>query len=89
MSIEVVPDLCAISVAFTEEHLVVEIEDGRCILVPIWWYPRLLNATSEQRQGWSLIAEGIGIHWEEIDENISIRELLSERLKSVPRKSPP
>lgn len=50
--------------------------DGREISVPIEWFPKLRNATEEQRKRWRLIGKGIGIHWEDIDEDISVAALL-------------
>jgi hypothetical protein len=63
--VEVVPD------AF-----VVHLEDGRSLTVPIEWFPRLRDATPEQRRQWRLIGPGTGIHWPDIDEDISIAGLL-------------
>ncbi len=50
--------------------------DGRTIIVPLAWYPRLLNATSEQRSKWQIAGGGYGIHWPEIDEDLSTKGLL-------------
>lgn len=60
----------------TTDALVVVLEDGRKISVPLAWFPRLQKATPAQRRKWRLIGGGIGIHWEEIDEDISIESLL-------------
>jgi len=54
----------------------VRLLDGREINVPIEWFPRLREATEEQRKKWRLIGKGIGIHWEDIDEDISVAALL-------------
>jgi len=59
-----------------DDMLHVDLDDGRKISVPLEWFPILANANPEQRKGWSLIGKGIGIHWEEIDEDISIESLL-------------
>lgn len=67
----------AIAVAFTDDELQVTLADGRRVFAPLEWFPRLLGATPEQRQQWRLIGGGIGIHWEEIDEDISVRSLLA------------
>ncbi len=56
--------------------LSVNLADGRTISVPLAWFPRLLEATPKQRAEWELIGEGIGIHWEAIDEDISVASLL-------------
>ena len=57
-------------VEFTEDMLTVQLMDGRRISVPLVWYPRLLNATEEQRKHWRIIGGGYGIHWEEVDEDL-------------------
>jgi hypothetical protein len=60
----------------TEETLVVDLLDGRTIIVPLAWYPRLLNATAEQRSHWKVSGGGYGIHRPEIDEDLSTEGLL-------------
>ena len=66
----------ACSVRFEGERLIVTLTDGREISVPLAWYPRLAQASSVQRNNWRLIARGIGIHWEEVDEDIAVITLL-------------
>ncbi|SER23084.1 protein of unknown function [Nitrosomonas sp. Nm51] len=63
-------------VRFTDELLSVDLADGRTISVPILWYPRLLNATPQQRSNWEICGAGYGIHWPEIDEDLSTEGLL-------------
>lgn len=63
-------------VSFTEEMLTVSLKDGRIISVPLTWYPRLLNATVEQRRNWQIAGGGYGIHWPEIDEDLNTEGLL-------------
>lgn len=63
-------------VEVTEDTLVVSLMDGRTISVPLAWYPRLLNATQAQRQNWQIAGGGYGIHWPEIDEDLSTEGLL-------------
>ena len=63
-------------VAFTEEELVVSLVDGRTITVPLAWFPRLANATIEQLQKYEILGGGEGIHWPDIDEDISVEGLL-------------
>jgi hypothetical protein len=63
-------------VHFTEDTMTVDLMDGRSITIPIVWYPRLMNATEEQRAKWEPCAAGYGIHWEEIDEDLSTEGLL-------------
>jgi hypothetical protein len=62
----------ATSVEVTEFSLCVALEDGRVISVPIWWYPRLHEATEAQRQNWQLLPGHYGIHWPEVDEDIGV-----------------
>jgi Protein of unknown function (DUF2442) len=64
-------------VTFTNDTLRVVLADGREIVVPLVWFPRLQNATPDQREEWRLIGEGIGIHWESVDEDISVESLLA------------
>jgi len=73
-SIESVPK--AVDIWFTEDMLYVRLEDGREVGVPMEWFPRLIKATTEQRNNWRLIGNGIGIHWEDIDEDLSVRKLV-------------
>ena len=64
-------------VRVTGNILAVELRDGRAISVPLTWFPRLVHATSQERANWRLIGEGQGIHWEDLDEDISIESLLA------------
>ena len=66
----------AISVGVTTSALEVALADGRTVSVPLWWYPRLQHATSEQRANWALLPGGFGIHWPDIDEDIGVWALL-------------
>jgi len=67
------------SVRVTKDTLHVDLSDGRTISVPLAWYPRLVRATPEEREDWRLIAKGRGIHWESVDEDISVEGLLAGR----------
>jgi hypothetical protein len=67
------------NVIINEETLTVELSDGRSLSVPLAWYPRLACATSEERRNWRLIGKGHGIHWEDLDEDISVEGLLAGR----------
>ena len=60
----------------SDDSLTVDLMDGRSISVPLAWYPRLLAATSEQRDHWELASGGFGIHWPDIDEDLSTEGLL-------------
>ena len=75
------------SVKITDDTLSVELSDGRTISVPLAWFPRLLHATREERNNWRLIGKGEGIHWERIDEDISVEALLEGRRSSETRAS--
>ena len=66
----------ATDVRCTVDRLYVVLADGREVPVPLAWFPRLQNATDDQRRGWRLIARGVGIHWEAIDEDIAVETLL-------------
>ena len=67
------------NITVTKDTLSVDLSDGRTISVPLAWFPRLLHSTPEERNNWRLIGKGHGIHWEEIDEDISIEGLLAGR----------
>jgi hypothetical protein len=69
-------DSAAVDVVVNEDAIVVRLADGREISAPLAWYPRLLDATPEQRSKWQIIGGGYGINWEELDEDISVRGLL-------------
>ncbi len=73
---EIAPDIRVRGVHVNDECLTVDLMDGRSIAVPIAWYPRLLSATSEQRQNWETASGGYGIHWPDIDEDLSTEGLL-------------
>ncbi|MBI2535182.1 MAG: DUF2442 domain-containing protein [Deltaproteobacteria bacterium] len=66
----------AVEVSCTGDELTVILADGRTVSAPIAWFPRLLAATRKQRNNWELIGGGVGIHWESIDEDISVASLL-------------
>jgi len=66
----------AVEVSFYDDALHVRLSDGREISVPLEWFPRLRDATSKQRANWRLIARGIGVHWEDVDEDIAVTTLL-------------
>ncbi len=66
-------------VIFTKDSFVVYLNDGRNISVPIIWYPRLLNGNKQERENYELIGDGEGIHWPDIDEDISVEGILAGR----------
>lgn len=67
------------NVTVTEDTLSVDLSDGRSLAVPLAWFPRLLHATPSERKNWRLIGRGQGIHWEDLDEDISVEGLLAGR----------
>lgn len=77
LAVEVEP--VAVDVSCNDDSLSVVLADGREITVPLEWFPRLQSATPLERQNWRLIGGGIGMHWEAVDEDISVESLL--RLK--------
>jgi len=71
--------LLARGVSVTDDSLTVELADGRTISVPLAWYPRLQHGTSRERDNWRLIGRGDGIHWPDLDEDISVEGLIAGR----------
>jgi hypothetical protein len=69
-------NVLASKVWFSQDMLFVQLQDGREIGVPLLWFPRLRKATEDQLKEWRLIGNGVGIHWESIDEDISVSALL-------------
>ena len=66
----------ATDVVFSDEMLCVHLADGREIMVPLEWFPTLRDASEKQRDNWRLIGGGVGIHWADLDEDISVDALL-------------
>lgn len=64
-------------VSVTDDALVVDLVDGRTVSVPLSWYPRLAHGTAAERSKWRLIGRGEGIHWPDLDEDISVAGLLA------------
>ena len=69
----------AVRVTVTKDALAVDLADGRTVIAPLAWYPRLLHGTTEERRRWRLIGRGEGIHWPDLDEDISVDGLLAGR----------
>jgi hypothetical protein len=61
----------------SDESLTVDLTDGRTISVPLEWYPRLVHATREERNNWRLVGDGEGLHWPDLDEDISVENILA------------
>ena len=71
----------------SEDALVADLADGRTITVPLAWFPRLTHGTPAERANWRLIAGGEGIHWPDLDEDISVESLLSGRRSGETQES--
>ncbi len=84
-TLEIKPGEKVIDVVVTDDDLCVSLLDGRTITVPLVWYPTLLHATPEQRANWQIAGGGYGIHWPDIDEDLSTEGLL--RGAPAPRRS--
>lgn len=74
-----IPEARARRVVVTDDALTVDLADGRRLSVPLQWFPRLQKATAEQRGHWRLVGDGTGIHWPDLDEDLSIEGLLRGR----------
>ena len=74
-------------VIVTDEKLIVELVDGRSLVIPLFWYPRLIHASPEERQNWQLLSDGYAIEWEDLDEHIGIEGLLAGRRSSESQQS--
>jgi hypothetical protein len=77
----------ATHVEVTEDTLSVELADGRTIAVPLAWYPRLAHGSAKERASWRLLGGGQGIHWPELDEDISVANLLAGQPSSESQRS--
>ena len=69
----------AVEVNVTDDELVVGLSDGRCLTVPLAWYPRLFHASDSERRNWQLLGNGYAIEWPDLDEHIGIEGLLAGR----------
>ncbi|MCB8946057.1 MAG: DUF2442 domain-containing protein [Ardenticatenaceae bacterium] len=76
-----------IDITIQEEKFVVDLEDGRSLIIPLSWYPRLLHGTPAERQNWQLLGDGYAIEWPDLDEHIGIEGLLAGRRSSESQKS--
>ncbi len=75
------------SVDLTDDSLSVDLSDGRTISVPLAWYPRLFHGSIEERQNWWLIGHGEGIHWNQLDEDISVKNIILGQPSGESQKS--
>jgi Protein of unknown function (DUF2442) len=81
-------EVLAVEVSFSSDSFSVTLTDGRVVSAPLVWFPRLADATTQQRSDWELIGGGIGVHWEAIDEDISVASLLHpENFVRLPGKA--
>ncbi len=77
----------AVRVTVTKDALAVDLADGRTVIAPLAWYPRLLHGSTEERKRWRLIGRGEGIHWPDLDEDISVDGLLAGRRSGESQRS--
>lgn len=70
------PDPTAVAVEVSDVALRIVLSDGRELSAPLAWFPRLRDATPEQRRNWELIGRGHGLHWPDVDEDVSVRALM-------------
>ena len=76
-----------VRVATTSDALTVDLADGRTVTAPLAWYPRLLHATAKERRNWRWVGRGEGIHWPDLDEDLSVEGLLAGRPSSESQRS--
>jgi len=77
----------ATAVRLTDDTLIVDLADGRTVSVPLTWYPRLLQGSTEERANHRFIGEGEGIHWPDLDEDVSVENMLAGRVSGESLKS--
>ncbi len=87
LDIEVMEVASTHNITITEDTLTVELSDGRTISIPLAWYPRLLHGTPMERNTWRLIGNGEGIHWPDLDEDISVKNLILGRRSGESQRS--
>ena len=75
------------SVSVSDDAVTVDLVDGRTIAAPLAWFPRLAHGAAEERENWRLIARGEGIHWPDLDEDISVESLLAGRSSGESQES--
>lgn len=77
----------ATNVTVTEDSLVLELSDGRTVSTPLAWYPRLSHGTPAERSKWEFIGNGSGIHWPDLDEDLSVDGILAGRQSGESQRS--
>ena len=75
------------NIEWSDDALIVDLNDGRTISVPVMWYPRLLHGTTKERNNWRLIGNGEGIHWPDLDEDISIENIIAGKPSGESQRS--
>jgi hypothetical protein len=80
-------DPTAVAITIDDDKLAIDLADGRRLVVPLAWYPRLLHASPPERQNWQLLGEGYAIEWPDLDEHIGIEGLLAGRRSGESQKS--
>jgi hypothetical protein len=80
-------DLAVQNIVITDDALTVDLSDGRTLSVPLAWYPRLWHGTEAERNNWRLIGKGVGIHWPDLDEDISVEGLILGKPSNESQKS--
>lgn len=82
-----VSEVRAVKVWFDDDNIWLGLEDGRQVSTPLAFYPRLLNATKEQRENYEFIGPGIGIHWEDLDEDLSVEGIVLGRKDQTSKRT--
>ena len=77
----------AINVTVSDEKLIVDLEDGRSVSIPLVWYPRLADASDDERRNWELLGDGYAIEWPALDEHIGVEALLAGKRSGESSKS--
>ena len=77
----------ATDVRLTDDSLCVELSDGRTISAPLVWYPRLSHATPRELKNWRMVGRGLGVHWPDLDEDVSVANLLAGKRSGESQKS--
>ena len=77
----------AVRVKITKDAVAVDLVDGRTVIAPLGWYPRLLHGTTRERNHWRLIGRGDGVHWPDLDEDVSVEGLLDGRPSGESQRS--
>jgi hypothetical protein len=70
-------DPVAVEVSLSSRHLTIDLADGRRVLIPLEWYPRLMNASKTERRNWQLLGDGYAIEWPDLDEHIGVEGILA------------